>query len=260
VAVVANRGYPRRSPRVRRRRGDYSWAFAARCDLCSVRAARRAHVERVAALRRWLVRYRCGTMDGWSSTVGIGPGVVRRQQRRSGRDPPSAPEIRHTRGTGTPTARTCSHTNAGLSASHAERGLVRRCQAARPRGPAAPAARPGRTAVAGCLRAGQSAATSKRTGLSLSWPSDSTVIEGAATLGTVDAYARRDRACVAIAQQRSSRPPRSDKVLGHKRNRQLGGAPHDCMGDVGVAPDKRQRRFGGRSHPPISAAPRPSVA
>ena len=82
-----------------------------------------------------------------------------------------APARRHTRGTGTPTARTCSHTNAGLSASHAERGLVRRCQAARPRGPAAPAARPGRAAVAGCLRAGQSAATSKRTGLSLSWRS-----------------------------------------------------------------------------------------
>jgi hypothetical protein len=81
------------------------------------------------------------------------------------------PAPRHTRGTGTPTARTCSHTNAGLSASHAERGLVRRCQAARPRGPAAPAARPGRAAVAGCLQAGQSAATSKRTGLSLSWRS-----------------------------------------------------------------------------------------
>jgi hypothetical protein len=41
----------------------------------------------------------------------------------------------------------------------------------RVRGPAAPAARPGRAAVAGCLQAGQSAATSKRTGLSLSWRS-----------------------------------------------------------------------------------------
>jgi hypothetical protein len=92
------------------------------------------------------------------------------RERSVGRKP-ERPPIRHTRGTGTPTARTCSHTNAGLSASHAERGLVRRCQAARPRGPAAPAARPGRAAVAGCLQAGQSAATSKRTGLSLSWRS-----------------------------------------------------------------------------------------
>ena len=55
-----------------------------------------------------------------------------------------------------------------LSAPHAEHELVKGWQARRPRDPAAPTAGPGRTAVAGCLRTAQSAATSKRPALSLS--------------------------------------------------------------------------------------------